>query len=408
MKRLRCFVAMAFGYDDTDKVYERIEKAFPKIEFRRVDRVNHNNDIDKQIIEELNAADVVISDLTYARPSAYWEAGYAQGRPIPVVYTSRSDHISTRQKTLVKGLMEGVPDKQHKTIERLLTDSHRVHFDLQMRNIIDWSKPTDALFIKRLRARINLVTAPLLKDRAKAEALIERRRTFAALSQHRQLQQIAQIAIAYFKKSGFKLVFAGDIQRDVVEQMGDRRKKLRRGVRFVGDTLQVFTISIYPTFSRQDLTFIRQTGSLGETTIAELNIAKRQPKQIEFVSVLLCLRKIGAKTLRDSFPSAAWDEKQTATLPQRTIFVPHQKLWKSGKKIRYELSSWKVGDDRVKTDARGTFVVTNAWRDEGKRIGDALECPFLRRYKVISGITDPSELPRLIDETFTPGAIDQK
>jgi nucleoside 2-deoxyribosyltransferase len=85
---------------------------------RRVDRIEHNDDIDDRIIAEIEKADLVITDLTYARPSVYFEAGYAQ-RAIPVVYTVRGDHFRARD-----------------------ADPHgnrQVHFDLKMRNIIAWS-----------------------------------------------------------------------------------------------------------------------------------------------------------------------------------------------------------------------------------------------------------------------------
>jgi nucleoside 2-deoxyribosyltransferase len=53
----------------------------------RVDRIEHNDNIDTRIISEIEAADLVIGDLTYARPSVYFEVGYAQ-RAIPVIFTA--------------------------------------------------------------------------------------------------------------------------------------------------------------------------------------------------------------------------------------------------------------------------------------------------------------------------------
>src|SRR5439155_13901898 len=109
--KLRCFVAMGFGWEDTDKLYASfVRRQKDRLIIRRVDRINHNNDIDDQILNELREADFVLCDLTYARPSVYFEAGYAQGRPIPVIYTARRDHIG----------------------RKATDDTRRVHFDLQM------------------------------------------------------------------------------------------------------------------------------------------------------------------------------------------------------------------------------------------------------------------------------------
>src|SRR5438045_52900 len=113
---LRCFVAMPFGFKDADEVYEVAKKTLRPLGVltARVDRIEHNDDIDDRIIAEIKEADIALADLTYARPSVYWEAGYAQ-RKIPVIYIARKDHLDRTD-----------PDLQ-------------VHFDLQMRNIIPWS-----------------------------------------------------------------------------------------------------------------------------------------------------------------------------------------------------------------------------------------------------------------------------
>src|SRR5262245_34534965 len=94
--KLRCFVAMAIGQGDTDKMFFRVRTYLRSIgiDARRVDQVEHNNNIDGQILKELDACDLVWADLTYARPSVYFEAGYAERRPVPVVYTCRRDHLS--------------------------------------------------------------------------------------------------------------------------------------------------------------------------------------------------------------------------------------------------------------------------------------------------------------------------
>jgi nucleoside 2-deoxyribosyltransferase len=134
-KRLRCFVAMAFDYDDTDRIYSVFERLLRSMGITavRVDRIEHNDDIDNRIIQEIKQADFVLADLTYARPSVYFEAGYAQ-RAVPVVYTCRRDRFRPR-----------VDDPKGNV---------RVHFDLQMKNIVAWATEHDSTFAERLRRRM--------------------------------------------------------------------------------------------------------------------------------------------------------------------------------------------------------------------------------------------------------------
>src|SRR5262249_50457195 len=108
----RCFVAMAFDHNDTDAVYDLLIK--PTLQRNGivpiiVNRRQSNDDLNKQIIELLDGSDFCIADLTYARQSVYFEAGYAQ-RKSPVIYTVRRDHLKRGQP-----------------------DDLRVHFDLQMK-----------------------------------------------------------------------------------------------------------------------------------------------------------------------------------------------------------------------------------------------------------------------------------
>lgn len=85
---LRCFVASAFGKNDVDQIFKKCLRPVLRvnsIRAYRVDVVEHNDDIDDKIYELIDTADLVIADLTYARPSVYFEAGYALGKGIPVI-----------------------------------------------------------------------------------------------------------------------------------------------------------------------------------------------------------------------------------------------------------------------------------------------------------------------------------
>jgi hypothetical protein len=53
-RKLRCFVASAFGFDDVDRVFLKLIKPTLGplgITVSRVDRVDHNDDIDNKIME---------------------------------------------------------------------------------------------------------------------------------------------------------------------------------------------------------------------------------------------------------------------------------------------------------------------------------------------------------------------
>lgn len=148
-KILKCFVAMRIGEKDTDAAYKKLVRPALSqigIEARHVDDEEHNEDIDNRIIKLLNQRDLVIADLTYARPSVYFEAGYAEAKDKPVVYTCRRDHF--------RGL-------RHELYGEL-----KIHFDLQMKNIIPWTGPEDRAFAKRLKKRVNKVIRPILAERS--------------------------------------------------------------------------------------------------------------------------------------------------------------------------------------------------------------------------------------------------
>ncbi len=127
IRKLLRFIAMPFNRSDTDHFYDNLVNPIvdeADIAIVRVDRHPHNDDIDDKIIEQIEQCDFMIADLTYARPSVYFEAGYAQ-RHVPVIYSARRDHIGKQASTT---------DPNGNQI---------VHFDLQMRNTIGWLDGAD-------------------------------------------------------------------------------------------------------------------------------------------------------------------------------------------------------------------------------------------------------------------------
>ena len=98
--RLKCFVASAFDHDVIDTLYDNgikrvlLDKGIAPL---CVNRVEHNDDIDDKILELIDECDFCIADLTFARPSVYYEAGRVDGLGKPVIFTSRKDHFKPTQ-----------------------------------------------------------------------------------------------------------------------------------------------------------------------------------------------------------------------------------------------------------------------------------------------------------------------
>lgn len=104
----QAFVAMWFD-GSMDNAYENgIASGIRKAGFEpiRVDGKEHNNKIDDEIIAGIKRSRFVVSDFTQgetgARGGVYYEAGFAHGLNIPVIFTCRKDaldkvHFDTRQ-----------------------------------------------------------------------------------------------------------------------------------------------------------------------------------------------------------------------------------------------------------------------------------------------------------------------
>jgi hypothetical protein len=184
---MKCFVAMAFGDPQLDQLYEAAICGVLKkhgVTPIRVDRVEHNQNIDARIIAEIESADFAIADLTFARPSVYYEAGYAE-RVLRdgVIYTIRRDHLSPRAGDSM--------------------GNYRLHFDLQMKNVIDWAEPTDPVFIARLDSRVKHVTGPLVHKSAEDSAERNARAEFGALSVIVREAALVEAAASVMAECGF-------------------------------------------------------------------------------------------------------------------------------------------------------------------------------------------------------------
>jgi len=246
---------MPFEREDTDRVYDDIiapilrEKQVTPV---RIDRIEHNDDINVRIIHELQQCDFAIADLTYARPSVYFEAGFAQ-RNVPVIYTCRKDHFSQQVNDPFGNL--------------------RVHFDLQMKNIIPWVSPSDSNFKKRLDRRISRTIAPLLHVRETEIKLRQDAEKFASLSLQEKTERIINVCISLVKDNGYHEVEATPqyqspsfpilIQRGIVDRWTYERMQFVRiqsirqkwlGMKYRKGIIYSAFIHVTPTVTKSLLT----------------------------------------------------------------------------------------------------------------------------------------------------------
>ncbi len=104
----KVFIAMWFNPEMTEAYEKGIAPAIKEAGYEpvRIDRKNHLNKIDDEIISEIRRARFVVADFTHGeegvRGGVYYEAGFAHGLQIPVIFTCHENmidkiHFDTRQ-----------------------------------------------------------------------------------------------------------------------------------------------------------------------------------------------------------------------------------------------------------------------------------------------------------------------
>jgi hypothetical protein len=89
------FVAMWFD-TQMDEAYKKgIEPAIRDARYdpKRVDLAQFNGKIDDYIVAEIRRSRFLVVDVTGHRPAVYFEAGFAMGLGIPVIFTCHEDHL---------------------------------------------------------------------------------------------------------------------------------------------------------------------------------------------------------------------------------------------------------------------------------------------------------------------------
>lgn len=97
----QAFIAMWFHESTTEACEEGIEPAIMEAGYEplRIDRKEHINKIDDEILAEIRRSRFLVADFTQgedgARGGVYYEAGFAHGLGIPVIFTCREDAVGT-------------------------------------------------------------------------------------------------------------------------------------------------------------------------------------------------------------------------------------------------------------------------------------------------------------------------
>lgn len=125
-ERTNIFIASSLKGNDVNELLETvIEPTCKELGYEplRVDQSEHSHTITNEILEGIRSAACLVADLTYSRPSVYFEIGLAQGLGVPFVLTCRQDHF------------------------RANDEAQKVHFDLEQFKISYWTTPGDGKFI---------------------------------------------------------------------------------------------------------------------------------------------------------------------------------------------------------------------------------------------------------------------
>lgn len=122
----QCFVAMWFD-DSMQNIYDSaISVGILDAGYKphRVDQREYNDKIDDEIIVQIRRSRFIVADFTGHRGGVYYEAGFAKGLGLEVIFTCRKD------------------------------DMENLHFDIRQYNCIDWDEDKLSDFRKNLSNRI--------------------------------------------------------------------------------------------------------------------------------------------------------------------------------------------------------------------------------------------------------------
>jgi len=130
---IQAFVAMWFDPALSDLYKFGIAKGIEDAGFRplRIDNVEHLGKIDDEIIAQIRKSRFVVADFTGHRGGVYFEAGFAHGLGLPVIWTCRED------------------------------DLPNLHFDIRQYNCLTWKVPTEVATLIKNRIEATIGVGPI-------------------------------------------------------------------------------------------------------------------------------------------------------------------------------------------------------------------------------------------------------
>jgi hypothetical protein len=325
-------------------------------------------DINNKIIAELNKCDVALADLTYARPSVYFEAGYAQ-RKVPVVYTCRQDHLSGRT------------DDQF--------GNYRVHFDLRMKNIIPWSTKNDAEFRGKLERRIKRAVLPLFRESMMKNTQEASARKFAALSIEERLNRVLTISQSVLSRTGYaqpRLIFDKRHRGGEFGYLADRLRRRLNTVlpgllmtRQTNGEIRAMLLHTTPSLTQSILKFL--ASNLFPQPIYSLNPIGKPRLLVEHL-IVCSLRHVPVSLVQTSLPyfqfnpdskEFVWDSTR-ASLPSERI-RGYDELYNSDYAGPTFLGLNSCGQKRF--DGKGRYLVSRQ-RGSARRLNQTKEVRVAR------------------------------
>jgi hypothetical protein len=209
-------------------------------------------------MDGLRRSDFCIADLTYARPSVYFEAGFAE-RSVQVIYTVRSDHLRRNQ-----------------------AEDLRVHFDLQMKPLITWKDPEDPSFPTRLERRLRgTVLRTWNRDAEEAAAAAARMARFSQMPLAERLSAARRVCMSALRRSGFNSWHAPKHPYRTYERSYVSRGHLNDvySKHSTGETTYLATVHAFESITKTELKKLHESYSplnlLWHQADLELDQAKR-------------------------------------------------------------------------------------------------------------------------------------